>query len=192
MTKGRLEAFSDGVFAIILTIMVLELKLPAGEGWDALLPLLHTLFSYLLSFVFVSIYWVNHHHMLQAVQKVSGRVLWMNLHLLFWLTLVPFGTAWLGESHVTLKPVLFYGAILLGAAIAYYLLAHSLAVLHGPKSAIARAIGSDFKGKLSAGIYVLALPLAFLHPWISYGLFVGVALMWLVPDPRMERALRGD
>ncbi len=190
MTKGRLEAFSDGVFAIILTIMVLELKVPHGEGFESLWPLGLTLLSYLLSYVLVGIYWVNHHHMLQAAEKIDGKSMWMNLHLLFWLSLVSFATAWLTEGHFGLLPMLFYGVVQLGAGVAYFFLARSLAHLHGRNSRLAQSLGGDVKGKISTGTYVAALPLAFVNPWISYALYVLVALMWLVPDPRFEKRLK--
>ncbi len=190
MNKGRIEAFSDGVFAIIVTIMILDLKHPQGEDLAALRPLWAGLFSYLLSFLLVGIYWVNHHHMFQAVEQVQGKTLWHNLHLLFWLTLIPFGTGWLTEGHFGLFPMLFYGVLLLGAGVAYFFLARSLAHLHGRDSRLAQALGEDVKGKISTGTYVAALPLAFVNPWISYTLYVLVALMWLVPDPRFEKRLK--
>jgi uncharacterized membrane protein len=189
MNKNRIEAFSDGVFAIILTIMVLELKRPQTGELESLRPLGAVLFSYLLSFIFVATYWVNHHHMFQAISRVEGKTLWHNLHLLFWLTLFPFGTGWLTDSHFATLPVVFYGLLLLAASIAYYFLAHSLAVLHGPKSSLAQALGSDIKGKLSTGIYAVAILLAFINPWIAYSLYIFVALMWLVPDSRIEKKL---
>ena len=189
MNKNRIEAFSDGVFAIILTIMVLELKIPQGDDLSALRPLGPLLFSYTLSFVFVATYWVNHHHTFQVIEKVEGKTLWLNLHLLFWLTLVPFGTEWLTESHFSLFPMVFYGLIMLAAGIAYYFLIHNLARLHGPKSHLAQAVGEDIKGKLSTAIYVAAIPLAFIHPLIAYALYVVVVLIWLVPDPRIEKRL---
>ena len=189
MTKGRLEAFSDGVIAIIITIMVLELHVPREADVHALRPLLPVFISYALSFVYLGIYWNNHHHMLQAVHRVDGRILWANLHLLFWLSLVPFATGWLGETHFGRWPVSLYGAVLLLAAIAYFLLARSLVRLHGPESVIARALGSDFKGRISIVIYAVAMPLAFLQPYLSLGLFVAVAIMWLIPDRRIERTL---
>jgi uncharacterized membrane protein len=189
VTKGRLEAFSDGVIAIIITIMVLELHVPREADVHALRPLLPVFISYALSFVYLGIYWNNHHHMLQAVHRVDGRILWANLHLLFWLSLVPFATGWLGETHFGRWPVSLYGAVLLLAAIAYFLLARSLVRLHGPESVIARALGSDFKGRISIVIYAVAMPLAFLQPYLSLGLFVAVAIMWLIPDRRIERTL---
>lgn len=189
MTKGRLEAFSDGVLAIIITIMVLEMKVPHGTGLDALRPLLPVFLSYVLSFVFLGIYWNNHHHMLQAVTRVNGRVLWANLHLLFWLSLTPFVTGWMGENRFAALPVALYGVVLLGAAIAYYILSRSLISHHGADSELASAIGNDFKGKISVGFYVAAIPLAFVHPLVACALYVTVAVMWLIPDRRIERKL---
>jgi uncharacterized membrane protein len=189
MTKGRMEAFSDGVIAIIITIMVLELHVPREADIHALGPLLPVFISYALSFIYLGIYWNNHHHMLQAVHRVDGRILWANLHLLFWLSLVPFATGWLGETHFARWPVVVYGAVLLLAAIAYFVLARSLVRLHGPDSVIARALGADFKGRISIIIYAVAMPLAFLEPYLSFALFVAVAIMWLIPDRRIERTL---
>ena len=189
MTKSRLEAFSDGVLAIIITIMVLELRLPQGADLGALRPLIPALLCYLLSFVLLGIYWNNHHHMLQATQHVNGAVLWANLHLLFWLSLVPFVTNWMGESHFASWPVALYGAVLLAAAIAYLILARTLISLHGRDSALATAFGRDLKGKISLVIYALAIPLGFVKPWISCALYAGVTAMWLVPDRRIERTL---
>jgi uncharacterized membrane protein len=189
MTKGRLEAFSDGVIAIIITIMVLEMKVPEGADWSALRPLFPVFLSYLLSFVFLAIYWNNHHHLLQAVRHVDGRVLWANAHLLFWLSLTPFVTAWMGESRFAPWPVALYGVVLLGAAIAYFILARALIALHGPDSAIATALGADFKGRISMVFYVVAIPLAFVRSWLACALYVLVAVMWLVPDRRIERTL---
>jgi uncharacterized membrane protein len=189
MTKSRLEAFSDGVLAIIITIMVLELRLPHGADLSALRPLIPALLCYLLSFVLLGIYWNNHHHMLQATQHVNGAVLWANLHLLFWLSLVPFVTNWMGESHFASWPVALYGAVLLAAAIAYFILERALISLHGHDSALAGAVGRDLKGKLSPLVYAVAIPLAFVKPWISCALYGGVAAMWLVPDRRIERTL---
>jgi uncharacterized membrane protein len=189
MNKTRLEAFSDGVMAIIITIMVLELRVPHGSDLAALRPLIPVLLSYLLSFIFLGIYWNNHHHMLQAVKHVNGPVLWANLHLLFWLSLVPFVTGWMGENQHAAWPVAFYGAVLLAAGIAYFILARALISLHGRDSALAIAFGRDLKGKLSPLICAAAIPLAFLKPWVSDALYVLVAIMWLVPDRRIERAL---
>jgi uncharacterized membrane protein len=190
MTKARLETFSDGVIAIIITIMVLELRVPHESQLDALVPLVPVFLSYVLSFVFLGIYWSNHHHLLHAVQHVDGRVLWANLHLLFWLSLVPFVTAWMGESHFAPWTVALYGSVLLLAAIAYFILAHSLIWLHGRDSVIATALGADFKGKLSIIIYVVAIPLALVKWWLACSLYVLVTIMWLVPDRRIERTLQ--
>jgi uncharacterized membrane protein len=189
MGKSRLEAFSDGVIAILITIMVLEFKVPEGAGWDDLTPLLPVFLSYVLSFVFLGIYWNNHHHLLQAVTEVNGRVLWANLHLLFWLSLVPFATHWNGSTDFAAWPVAFYGAVFLCAAIAYYLLVHALIAHHGRDSTLAAAVGNDFKGMISIVLYVVAIPLAFLHSWIACGFYVVVAVMWLIPDRRIERVL---
>ena len=189
MTKSRLEAFSDGVIAIIITIMVLELKVPQQSDLAALIPVYPVFLSYLLSFVFLGIYWSNHHHLLQAVKQVDGRVLWANLHLLFWLSLIPFVTGWVGENHFVPGPVAMYGVVLLMAAIAYFILTWVLLTLHGPDSALAVALGSDFKGKISVVIYVAAIPVAFASTWVSGGLYVLVAIMWLIPDRRIERTL---
>ena len=189
MPKGRLEAFSDGVLAIIITIMVLELRVPHGGGLTALRPLLPTFLSYILSFVYLGIYWNNHHHMLQATKRVNGMILWANLHLLFWLSLFPFVTAWTGQNHFAAVPTAVYGAVLLLAGIAYYLLQTAILRAEGPDSLLARAVGSDLKGKVSPICYAVAIPLAFVSPWIANGLYVAVALMWLVPDSRIERLL---
>jgi uncharacterized membrane protein len=187
MTKGRMEAFSDGVIAIIITIMVLELKVPHGEGFEALLPLWPVLLSYILSFVHIGIYWSNHHHMIQAAKHVSGGALWANLHLLFWLSLVPFATAWMGENHFATVPVATYGFVLLMSAVGYYILAHRLIAVHGTDSDFAKAIGRDQKGTYSAVAYLFALPLAFVSPLISLAIYVFVAAAWLIPDRRFER-----
>jgi uncharacterized membrane protein len=189
MTKGRLEAFSDGVIAIIITIMVLELAVPHGSDLAALRPLVPKLMSYLLSFVFLGIYWNNHHHMLQATRHVDGRVLWANLHLLFWLSLVPFVTAWMGENHFAAIPVAAYGVVMLLSAIAYTVLSRSLIVLHGAESPLARAVGRDSKGILSLVLYAMAIPLALALPWAACLVYVAVAIIWLFPDRRIERTL---
>jgi uncharacterized membrane protein len=189
MTKNRLEAFSDGVIAIIITILVLELQTPHGSDFAALRPLLPVFLTYILSFVFLAIYWNNHHHMLHTVQKVNGRILWANMHLLFWLSLIPFVTGWMGENHFASEPTAVYGVVLLMAAIAYTILQHEIVVHHGPDSVLASAVGSDWKAKISLLSYVAAIPLAFVAPWISDGLFVLVALIWLVPDKRIESKL---
>jgi uncharacterized membrane protein len=189
MGKNRLEAFSDGVIAIIITIMVLELKVPQGMSMADLGSVWHHLFAYLLSFIFLGIYWNNHHHLLQAVKQVNGRILWANMHLLFWLSLVPFGTAWMGQSHLARDPSIFYGVILLLSAVAYYVLARSLVKHHGDDSPIAKALGADQKGKLSIMLYAAALGAAFAHPYIAIAIYVAVAMMWLVPDRRIESIL---
>jgi len=189
MSKGRLEAFSDGVLAIIITIMVLELKVPHGAELGALTPLFPVFLSYLMSFVYIGIYWNNHHHMLHAASKVTGGILWANLHLLFWLSLVPFVTAWMGENHFAPTPVALYGVILFMAACAYFILARTLASHHGADSKIARALGDDFKGKLSVVIYAIAILLAGSFPAVAGTLYAAVALMWLVPDRRIEKVL---
>ncbi|HJW31738.1 MAG TPA: TMEM175 family protein [Holophagaceae bacterium] len=191
MGKGRLEAFSDGVIAILITIMVLELKVPQGAGLAALRPLLPVFLSYLLSFIYLGIYWNNHHHLLHAAKQVSGPILWANLHLLFWLSLVPFATAWMGENHFAPIPVALYGASLLMPAIAYYLLTLALIHRHGPESHLAVALGRDFKGKVSILAYALGIMVACRLPWLAMGLYVLVALMWLVPDRRIERVVEG-
>ena len=189
MDKGRLEAFSDGVMAIIITIMVLEMKVPHGDSLSALTPLWPVFLSYVLSFVYVGIYWNNHHHMLHTVQHVSGGVLWANLHLLFWLSLVPFVTGWMGENHFAAVPTALYGAVMLMAAVAYWLLERCIVATHGPESVLQRAVGRDLKGKVSPLLYIAAIGLAFVDRRIAGGLYVLVALMWLVPDRRIERAL---
>ena len=189
MGKARLEAFSDGVLAIIITIMVLELKVPLGSTLDALWPLWPVLLSYLLSFVYVGIYWNNHHHMLHTVQHVSGGVLWANLHLLFWLSLVPFATGWLGGNQFAAIPCAVYGALLLACALAYTVLQRAIIAAQGPGSLLARAIGADAKGKASLAIYALAIGLSFWNAWLSLALYVLVAMIWLVPDRRIERVL---
>jgi uncharacterized membrane protein len=187
MTKSRLEAFSDGVIAIIITIMVLELKVPHDASFEALRPVAPVFLSYVLSFIFLGIYWSNHHHLLQVVENVSGGVLWANLHLLFWLSLVPFVTGWAGENHFAALPTALYGGVLLAAAIAYFILAHVLLSIHAPDSVLAIALGADCKGKISMVIYLVAIPLAFVQPWMAWALYVSVAVMWLVPDRRIEK-----
>jgi uncharacterized membrane protein len=189
MNKRRLEAFSDGVIAILITIMVLELRPPHEAHLSALRPLLPSFLSYLLSFIFLGIYWNNHHHMLQGAKQVNGRILWANSHLLFWLSLVPFATAWMGENHFAALPVAVYGGVLLASAIAYFILARLLVALHGAGSVLGVAFGRDFKGKVSAIIYLMAIPLAFVRPWLACALYVCVAIMWLVPDRRIEKRL---
>lgn len=190
MTKGRLEAFSDGVIAIIITIMVLELKVPHGEDLSALKPLLPVFLSYVLSFAYVGIYWNNHHHMLHASLKVSGPVLWANMHFLFWLSLMPFATAWMGENHFSATPAAVYGGVLLMCGLAYLILSRKLIDLNGSDSPLARAVGRDIKGKISLVLYAAAIMLAFVHHWISLALYVAVAVMWFVPDRRIERAMK--
>jgi len=190
MGKSRLEAFSDGVIAIIITIMVLEMKVPHGEDIETLVPLIPVFLSYVLSFVYLGIYWNNHHHMLHAVQGVTGAMLWANLHLLFWLSLIPFATGWLGENHFAAAPAALYGAVLLMAGVAYFLLQQLIIASQGPDSIVKRAVGGDWKGKLSPVLYAIAIPLAFWRQWISLGVYVVVALIWLIPDRRIERVLR--
>jgi uncharacterized membrane protein len=189
MGRGRLEAFSDGVLAIIITIMVLELKVPHGADLGALGPLIPVLLSYVLSFMFLGIYWSNHHHLFQAVRHVDGRSLWANLHLLFWLSLIPFVTGWMGENHFAAWPVACYGTVLLSAAIAYFILTRVLVSYHGRDSALAKAVGKDFKGKVSVVFYAVAIPLSFVNSWLACALYVLVAVMWLIPDRRIEREL---
>jgi uncharacterized membrane protein len=189
MSKNRLEAFSDGVLAIIITVMVLELKRPDRADFSALLNLSPVMLSYILSFVYVGIYWNNHHHMFHATKRVNGAILWANLHLLFWISLFPFATAWMGENHVRPAPTAFYGAVLFMAGTAYYILQTAIIADEGPDSVLARAIGRDWKGKLSPFIYIVAIALAFVSSWIAIGLYTLVAIIWLVPDRRIERAL---
>jgi uncharacterized membrane protein len=192
MGKDRLAAFSDGVIAIIITIMVLELKIPHGADWTALKTLAPSLVSYVLSFVYVAIYWNNHHHLLHTVTRVDGLILWANSHLLFWLSLVPAATAWLGDNFLEPLPTAVYGGVLLMPAIAYYLLQMAIVHRQGQQSVLARALGSDLKGKVSMLLYAAAIALAFVNPWLSIALYVLVAVMWLIPDRRIERALRED
>ena len=189
MNTTRMEAFTDGVLAIIITIMVLELKVPHGTGLEVLGPLLPTLASYVLSFVYLGIYWNNHHHLLHACHRVTGSVLWANLHLLFWLSLVPFATGWMGENHFAATPSAVYGMVLLTAAIAYWVLQQQIIAAEGPDSLLKRAIGSDWKGKLSPLLYVLAILASFWLQWIAQGIYVVAALIWLIPDRRIERML---
>jgi len=189
MGKGRLEAFSDAVIAIIITIMVLELKVPHGDSAEELWPLLPVFLSYILSFVYVGIYWNNHHHMLHASTTVTGAILWANLHLLFWLSLFPFATGWMGENHFTALPTALYGVVLLMAAIAYYLLEQAIIAAHGPDSLLKKAIGRDWKGKLSPLLYIAAIVAAWQSPIISGAIYVAAALIWLIPDRRIENVL---
>jgi len=191
MGKGRLEAFSDGVIAIIITIMVLEIKVPHGNELSSLKPLLPVFLSYVLSFINIAIYWNNHHHMMHAIHKVNGTVLWNNIHLLFWLSLIPFSTAWMGESHFTLWPVVLYGFILFMAGMAYYFLSHSLAGIQGKESTLAKALGKDRKGKLSVIIYAAGIGLSFMNPLIGFACYTLVAAIWFIPDRRIEKNLGG-
>ncbi len=189
MHKGRLEAFSDGVIAIILTIMVLEIKVPHGNGFAALLPQLPRFLSYVLSFMYVGIYWNNHHHMLSSTNRVNGRILWANLHLLFWLSLIPFASGWMGENHFATATLALYGGVLLMAGLAYWALQNAIVAQDGPDSVLAYAIGRDLKGRSSPPLYALGIIASFWHPWLAGGIYVLVALMWLVPDRRIERTL---
>jgi uncharacterized membrane protein len=191
MGKNRMEAFSDAVLAIIITIMVLEMKVPHGADFAALRPLLPVFLTYVLSFVYLGIYWNNHHHMLHVTQHVSGAILWANLHLLFWLSLFPFVTGWMGENHFAVIPTALYGVILLMAAVAYWILQQAIIARHGRESVLAIAVGRDLKGKLSPVLYVIAIFAAFFAPWVAGALYVLVAALWLVPDRRIERALAG-
>ncbi len=189
MNKTRLEAFSDGVLAIIITIMVLELKVPHDPHLSALRPLVPVFLSYVLSFIYVGIYWNNHHHMLHTAGKITGSILWSNLHLLFWLSLIPFTTAWLGENHFTAVPTALYGAVLFMCAVAYYILQSRIISSQGRDSLLKKAIGTDWKGKLSMVLYLAATLLAVVAPWISHTIYVFAAIMWLIPDKRIEREL---
>jgi uncharacterized membrane protein len=189
MSKGRLEAFSDGVIAIIITIMVLELKVPDEVTLAALRPLLPVFLSYVMSYVYLGIYWNNHHHLFQAIKRVNGRILWANLHLLFWLSLVPFVTAWMGENEFPAWPVALYGVVLLASAIAFTILVYALIEEHGKDSLLATAVGRDYKSRVSLGCYTAAIPLAFVSPWLSCALYVTVSIIWLIPDRRIEREL---
>jgi uncharacterized membrane protein len=189
MGKNRLEAFSDGVLAIIITIMVLEMKVPHGDSVAALEPLIPVFFSYVLSFIYVGIYWNNHHHMLHTAGRVSGRVLWANLHLLFWLSLMPFATGWMGENHFSALPAAIYGVVLLMAGVAYWILARAIIVTDGRDSLLAKAIGRDRKGNLSIVLYAAAIPLAFVASWLAISIYVLVALMWVIPDKRIEKIM---
>ena len=189
MKTNRIEAFSDGVMAIIITIMVLEMKVPHSHQLEALNPILPVFLSYVLSYVYVGIYWANHHHLLHSAKRVSGPILWANLHLLFWLSLFPFATGWVGENHFAPTPTAAYGCVLLMAAIAYWVLQRAIIARQGRESVLAAAIGRDWKGKLSPVLYVMAIPSAFIYPWISHGIYILVALLWLIPDQRIERML---
>jgi len=190
MGKGRLEAFSDGVIAILITIMVLELKVPPGASWTALRPILPVFLAYVLSFVFLGIYWNNNHHLLHATQRITGGIMWANLHLLFWLSLTPFVTGWMGENHSAALPTAVYGGVLFLSAIAFQILLRTILRNEGPESTLARAVGRDAKGNLSLVLYACAIPLAFYRPWMSDAIYVTVALIWLVPDRRIESTVR--
>ena len=189
MTKGRLEAFSDGVIAILITIMVLELKVPHGTGWEALRPLLPVLLTYVLSYVYIGIYWNNHHHLLHACDRINGKILWANLHLLFWLSLVPFVTRWMGENHLATLPTAAYGGVMLLAGAAYTMLEQAIIAQQGTDSRLAAAVGRDAKAKVSIALYAIAVAAAFFNQWISDALYVSVALLWFVPDRRIESIL---
>ena len=190
MNKERLTAFSDGVIAIIITIMVLELKAPHGDDWTALTKLVPTFLSYVLSFLYVAIYWNNHHHLMHASPRVNGAILWANMHLLFWLSLIPFATAWMGENHYARLPTALYGVALLMPAIAYYILQMTIVGLHGREGALGKALGRDLKGKISPVLYLVAFAFAFFEPRVSQAIYVAVALIWLIPDRRIEKALK--
>jgi uncharacterized membrane protein len=190
VSKGRLEAFSDGVIAILITILVLELKVPRGTDLQALAPVLPVFLTYVLSFVFLGIYWNNHHHMLLAAERINGGILWANLHLLFWLSLIPFATGWMGENHFAAVPTAAYGAVMLLAGLAYRILQNMIIAEHGGGSKLATAIGNDRKGKVSVLLYASAIPLAFVNQWVSDAIYVFVALLWLVPDKRIESRLQ--
>lgn len=193
MGKGRLEAFSDGVLAIIITIMVLEIKVPHGDILEDLQPLLPIFMSYVLSFIYIGIYWNNHHHLMHVVTKVSGAVLWSNIHLLFWLSLVPFATAWMGENHFSKWPVILYGFILMMAGVAYYILAHCLTSIHGKDSTLAKALGKDQKGIVSVILYIAGIIASvFINPWVGFALYVIVAAIWFIPDRRIEKKIETE
>ena len=192
MSKTRLEAFSDGVIAILITIMVLELKVPHGVTFDVMRPKIPIFLTYVLSYVYLGIYWNNHHHLIHIARGINGKILWANLHLLFWLSLVPFVTGWMGENHAASLPTATYGAVMLLAAIAYTILQALIIAEEGKDSRLSQAVGKDIKGKLSGALYMVSIPLAFLHPFISIAIFALVALIWLVPDPRIETQLRQD
>ena len=187
MGKARLEAFSDGVIAVIITIMVLEMKVPHGTGLEVLAPMWPVVLAYVLSYVYVGIYWTNHHHLLHAIDHVTGGILWANLHLLFWLSLVPFVTGWMSENHFAAVPTALYGVVLVMCSIAYYILSQCLIAVHGKASRLGRSVGDDRKGKISTAIYVVAIPLAFVQWWLAFALYSVVAAMWVVPDRRIEK-----
>lgn len=191
MKTNRLEAFSDGVMAILITIMVLELKVPHGTHFAVLRPLLPVFLSYVLSFIYLGIYWNNHHHMLHATERINGRILWANQHLLFWLSLIPFATGWMGENHFAPVPTALYGVVLLFCALAYTLLQATIIAEHGPTSRLSKAVGSDLKGRASLAFYLLSVPAAFIHTWMAHALFIVVAIMWLIPDRRIEHEVEG-
>ena len=186
MSRTRLEAFSDAVIAIIITIMVLELKVPHGSDWTALRPLIPPFLTYVMSFIFLGIYWNNHHHMLHAADGIDGRILWANLHLLFWLSLFPFVTGWMGENNFAPLPTALYGFVILMASLAYMILQTAIIAHQGPDSRLRRAVGRDIKGKISSGLYVTAIPLAFVQPWIAIAIYIFVVMLWLIPDRRIE------
>jgi uncharacterized membrane protein len=192
MSKGRLEAFSDGVMAVVITIMVLELRVPEGPDWAAVAPLVPVFLTYVLSFIVVGIYWNNHHHMLQASERINGTILWANLHLLFWLSLLPFATGWMGQNHFAPLPTAIYGVVLFMDAVAYTILQTAIVTEHGPHSRLASAVGRDGKAKLSLALYASAIPIAFYNQWIADAIYVFNALMWLVPDRRIESTMRAD
>ncbi len=192
MNKGRMEAFSDGVLAIIITIMVLEIKVPHGNHFNDLIPLIPILLSYILSFIYIGIYWNNHHHMMQTIKKVSGGILWANLHLLFWLSLIPFATGWIGENSFAQKPMALYGFVLLMAAIAYHILQLQLIKSNSTDSILAKAVGKDLKGKLSPLLYIIGIAFSWISSWISGAIFIFVALIWLIPDRRIEKNIKEE
>ena len=192
MSRTRLEAFSDAVIAIIITIMVLELRAPHGADWSALRPVLPTLLTYLLSFIYLGIYWSNHHHMLHMTERVNGAILWANLHLLFWLSMVPFATSWMGENHFASVPTALYGIVLLGAGISYWILQETIIAHQGRGSRLKAAVGGDVKGRGSMVTYACAIPLAFVNHWVATAIYIIVALVWLVPDPRIEQRISAD
>ena len=192
MNKTRLEAFSDGVIAILITIMVLELRIPEGADWDSVQPIVPVFLTYVLSFVFLGIYWSNHHHLLHMADRITGGIMWANLHLLFWLSLTPFATGWMGRNQFAPLPTAMYGVVLLFSAVSYTILVRMIIAAQGPSSRLKAAIGSDAKGYLSLAIYAAAIPLAFVNRWIAYALYVAVVLMWLVPDRRIERRLDAE
>jgi uncharacterized membrane protein len=192
LNKSRLEAFSDGVIAILITIMVLELRIPEGADWQAVQPIVPVFITYVLSFVFLGIYWNNHHHLIHMADRITGGILWANLHLLFWLSLTPFATGWMGRNNFAPLPTAVYGGVLLSSALAYTILVRTIIAAQGPHSRLKEALGSDAKGYASVAMYATAIPLAFVNRWFAYALYVAVALMWLVPDRRLEKSLSPD